>query len=250
MSSIVFIHGMFVTPHCWSGWMERLTARGWSCTAPPWPGRDSAPVELRARHPDPAVGKLTLNDIVAHYEALVRARSEKPVLIGHSMGGLVAQLLINRGLGARAVAIDSAPPKGVTVLRWSMLRSKWPLLFGKEPFLMSEEQFRYAFAHTLSPTELRDVYERHVVPESRLVGRGALGARIDWKKPHAPLLFIAGGADRIIPAAVNRANAKKYKDAGSRVDLKEFEGRTHYTILDGAGWTDVADYVADWISAA
>jgi pimeloyl-ACP methyl ester carboxylesterase len=255
MSTVIFIHGMFVTYRCWDGWAERFTARGHTCEAPHWPGRDATPAELRARHPDAAVGRLSLGDLLAHYEAVVRAQKEPPVLVGHSMGGLVVQLLLNKGLGARGVAIDSAPPKGVLSLRWSFLRANWPALnpFVSKytPLLLSEAQFRYAFAHTLSPEQLHAVYEKHVVPESRVVGRAALtdAARIEWDKPHAPLLFVTGGADHIIPASLNRSNAGKYKHAGSRVEVKNFDGRTHYTILDGEGWTEVADAVADWIAA-
>jgi pimeloyl-ACP methyl ester carboxylesterase len=249
MTRVVFIHGMFVTPRCWSGWMERFGARGLSCVAPPWPGREATPAELRARHPDPAVGALTFDALVQHWEAIVRAEPEPPVLVGHSLGGLLVQLLVSRGLGARGVAINSAPPKGVMVFKWSQLRSNFPLFFGSKPFLMNEKQWHYAFTNTFTPEETHDSYERQCVPESKRVGRGTLGkaAALDWKKPHAPLLFLSGGADHIIPPAVNLSNIAKYKDGGSRRDHKLFDGRTHYTILDGAGWTDVADYVADWI---
>ncbi len=250
MIDVLFIHGMFVTPLCWRGWSERFSARGWSCAAPAWPYHDGEASVLRARHPDPALGNLTLGDVVAQFESIVRGYAEPPVLVGHSLGGLVVQRLLNLGLGARGVAIDSAPPKGVFVVSGSMLKSNWPLFFGTRPFLMSEEQFRYAFAHTLPDDQLRVAYERHVVPESRVLGRGALGrdGALDWKKPHAPLLLVAGGADKIIPPAVNRSNRGKYAHDGSRVDFHEFAGRTHYTILDGPGWTEVADFVADWIA--
>ena len=256
MSTVIFIHGMFVTYRSWDGWADRFKQRGHACEVPHWPGRDATPAELRARHPDPAVGRLSLGDLLAYYEAIVRAQKEPPILVGHSMGGLIVQLLINRGLGARGVAIDSAPPKGVLSLRWSFLRSNWailnPFVSKNAPLLLSENQFRYAFAHTLPPERVHAIYQQAVVPESRVVGRAALSdvARIDWQKPHAPLLFVTGGKDHIIPASLNRTNAGKYKDAASRVDVKDFDGRTHYTILDGEGWTEVADAVADWIGAA
>ncbi|MGZ3442117.1 MAG: alpha/beta hydrolase [Polyangia bacterium] len=250
MTSVIFIHGMFVTPLCWSGWIDRFNARGILCEAPPWPRHDAPPAELRARHPDAALGKLTLDALFAHFEAIVKQQPSPPVLVGHSMGGLIVQTLINRGLGARGVAIDSAPPKGVTVLRWSMLRSNFPIFFGSAPVLLTEKQWRYAFDNTSTPDEAHAHYEKQLVPESKLVGRGALGAKIEWDRAHAPLLLVAGGADHIIPAAVNRANRDKYAHAESRVDFKEFEGRTHYTILDGKGWEEVCDFVGDWVQAA
>jgi pimeloyl-ACP methyl ester carboxylesterase len=250
MTSVIFIHGMFVTPLCWSGWIDRFNARGILCEAPAWPHHDGVPAELRKAHPMPVLGRLTLEELVAHYEAIVKKQPSPPVLVGHSMGGLIVQLLLNRGLGARGVAIDSAPPKGVLVLRWSMLRANFPLFFGSAPFLMSESQWRYAFDNTSSPEEVHAHYEKQLVPESKLVGRGALGAKLDWKAPHPPLLLVAGGADHIIPPAVNAANHKKYAHDGSRVDFKLFDGRTHYTILDGKGWEEVCDFVGDWITAA
>ena len=197
-----------------------------------------------------ALGKLTLDALFSHFDAIVKQQPSPPVLVGHSMGGLIVQTLINRGLGARGVCIDSAPAKGVTVLRWSMLRSNFPILFGSAPVLLTESQWRYAFDNTSTPEEAHAHYENQLVPESKLVGRGALGAAIDWDKPHAPLLFVAGGADHIIPPAVNVANHKKYAHAGSRTDFKLFDGRTHYTILDGKGWDEVCDFVGDWVQAA
>ncbi len=249
MTSVIFIHGMFVTPLCWRGWIDRFNACGILCEAPPWPHHDASPAELRARHPSAALGRLTLPDLVAHFEAIVKQQPSPPVLVGHSLGGLIVQLLINRGLGAKGVAINSGPPKGVFVLRWSMLRANWPLFFGSEPFLMSEAQWRYAFDNTSTAEEAHAHYEAQHVPESKLVGRGALTATIDWKKAHAPLLFTGGSADHIIPHAVNEANVNKYQHAGSRVDYKLFDGRSHYTILDGKGWEEVCDFVGDWIVA-
>jgi pimeloyl-ACP methyl ester carboxylesterase len=175
---IVFVHGMFVTPKCWDGWVERFRAAGYACQAPAWPGRQGSIAELRQRHPDPVLGKLTLPQIVDHYEALIRKLDAPPVLIGHSMGGLIVQLLLARGLGAQGVAIDSAPPQGVASAKWSFLKSNWPVISPfvnkEEPFFMNLQQFCYTFVHTLPPEEQRAVYDQHVVPESRLVGRAAL----------------------------------------------------------------------------
>lgn len=249
---IVFIHGMFVTPKCWDGWMERFQMAGYSCQAPPWPGRDATVDELRKRHPDATLGQLTLSKIVDAYDALIRSLDAPPVLIGHSMGGLIVQLLIARGLGARGVAIDSAPPKGVVSAKWSFLKSNWPVIspFVKqeEPFLMNLEQFAYSFAHTLPAAEQQRVYTQQVVPESRLVGRAALtpAAYIDFAKAHAPLLFLAGELDHIIPPSLNRANVGKYKHKESITAFREFAGRTHY-IIGQEGWTEVADFVKQWI---
>jgi alpha-beta hydrolase superfamily lysophospholipase len=250
MQSVIFIHGMYVTPLCWRGWIDRFNARGILCEAPAWPLHDAAPAELRARHPDEKLARLTLPEVIAHFETIVKQQPSPPVLVGHSMGGLVVQTLLNRGLGAKGVAIDSAPPKGVFVLRWSMLRANFPLFFGGKPHAITPSQWRYAFDNTSTPDEAKAHYDAQAVPESKRVGRGALAAAIDWEAAHPPLLVVGGGADHIIPHAVNEANVRKYKHAGSRVDYKLFDGRTHYTILDGKGWEEVCDFVGDWIQAA
>jgi alpha-beta hydrolase superfamily lysophospholipase len=151
------------------------------------------------------------------------------------------------------VAIDSAPPKGVLSLKWSFLKSNWPVVspFANkaQPFLQSVAQFRYAFAHTLALDAVKAVWEAEVVPESRRVGNGptSAAARIDFRAEHAPLLMIAGGADHIIPASLNRTNFRKYAASPSLTELHEFPGRTHYTLGD-AGWEAVADYALDWIA--
>jgi pimeloyl-ACP methyl ester carboxylesterase len=252
---ILFIHGMFVTPLCWEGWVERFTRAGHTCVAPAWPRHEGTAAELRARHPDPELGQLTLGALVDHFEAAARALPSPPILIGHSMGGLIVQLLLQRGVGARGVAIDSAPPKGVISFKFSFLKANWPVaspfVDEKQPVLLTPGQFRYAFAHTLSDEAAGKVYERLVVPESRRVGRATLtdAAAIDFARPRPPLLLIAGELDHIIPAGLNRKNHARYAKSPARTDFHEFPGRTHYLIGD-EGWTEVADYAADWLGKA
>jgi pimeloyl-ACP methyl ester carboxylesterase len=249
---LVFLHGMFMTPRCWSDWLPRFRAAGFDATAPAWPLHDFPPDELRRRHPEAVLGRLTLDELVTHFEKLLRAMPEKPALVGHSMGGLLVQLLLARGLATAGVAIDSAPPKGVLSLKWSFLKSNWPMISPfapkHEPHLLTLEQFRYAFAHTLTDAELRTAYAEEVAPESRLVANGPTTpiAKIDFAAPRPPLLLVAGGADRIIPASLNRKNFRKYPPSAGVTDFHEFPGRAHYT-LGQSGWQEVADYVLDWL---
>jgi pimeloyl-ACP methyl ester carboxylesterase len=167
------------------------------------------------------------------------------------MGGLVVQILLARGLGAGPSPPLRPPPRGVAAPSWSFLRSNWgvisPFVSADEPILLSLEEFAYAFVHTLPPDEQRAIYEAHLVPESRRVGRGPLtdDAIVDFDKPRAPLLLIAGAEDHIIPAALNRANLKKYAHSPAVTELKEFPGRTHY-ILGQQGWEEVADHALTW----
>jgi pimeloyl-ACP methyl ester carboxylesterase len=252
MPTVAFIHGMFMTPHCWHGWIERFRGAGFTTSAPAWPLHGETPAAMRAKHPDPALGKLTLDEVVEHLAKEIQKLPEKPVLIGHSMGGLIVQLLLQKGLGTKGVAIDSAPPKGVLALKWSFFKANWavisPFANKDQPFLPTLEQFRYAFAHTISDDELRAVYDTEVVPESRRVGNAptTATAKIDFAAARPPLLVIAGELDHIIPAALNRKNHAAYKASAGVTDFHEFPGRTHYT-LGQKGWEEVADYVLAWI---
>ena len=252
---VIFVHGMFMTPLCWEGWLERYAAKGYDCRAPAWPGRDRPIEELRSAHPDPALGRLTLTDVVGHFETIIRGMDQKPVAIGHSMGGLVTQILLHRGLLAAGVVIDTAPPVGVFTTKWSFLRANWPMIspFTSKfaPRAMPFEDFQYAFVNTLPLDQQRAAFERYVVPESRMVPRDGLGAigKIDFARPHAPLLFTAGADDHIIPASLNRSNHQKYTDPASICDFREFPGRDHFVIGE-PGWEEVADFVDSWIVKA
>jgi pimeloyl-ACP methyl ester carboxylesterase len=252
---IVFIHGMYMTPACWAPWVSHFHAKGRECLAAAWPGRDLPVAALRQRHPDAALAALDLTAVMKHVAGIVQALGadgQKPVVIGHSMGGLVAQLLLQRELVSAAVAIDSAPPQGVFSLKWSFIKANWahanPLASKSEPASLSFEQFQYAFVNGLPLAEQRAAYDAFVVPESRRVPAEALTAtaRIDFKKPGAPLLMVAGGTDHIIPASLNQSNHAKYQRPGSVTDFKEYPGRNHFTIGQ-SGWEIVADDIAAWL---
>jgi pimeloyl-ACP methyl ester carboxylesterase len=248
--SIVFIHGMYMTSLCWEKWTGFFQASGYRCLAPDWPCKDKPVEELRRSHPDPQLGRLTLSDVLAHFTTILQAQDEKPVLIGHSMGGLAVQLLLQTDLAAAGVAIDSAAPMGVFSTKWSYLKSNWPHItpFASlaKPIEMAFERFQYTFVNTQPLAEQREAYERYVVPESRRVPRESLTARVDFKKPHPPLLLIAGSADHIIPASLNRANYARYKSSPSVTDFKEFPGRNHF-IIGQRNWEQVAEVILSWL---
>ena len=251
--TIVFVHGMFVTPLCWEGWVNYFQAHGYPCVAPAWPGRDQPVSTLKNNHPDPQLGRLTLAEVIAHHVRIIQGLDEKPILIGHSMGGLITQILLQRDLAAAGVAIDSGPPLGVLTTKLSFFKVNWPVInpfvSATEPYYMPFEAFQYAFVNTLSLEEQRAAYDNYAVPESRQVGRGALSnlAKVDFKQARAPLLLIAGSADNIIPPSLNRTNYEKYKASPSVTDFKEFAGRTHF-IIGQKNWEEVADYVRSWLS--
>ena len=249
-NTVVFIHGMYMSPLCWEQWLAYFQAKGFNCLAPAWPGRDQPVSVLRKNHPDPELGRLTLTQVVEHMAAVIANLDEKPILIGHSMGGLVVQLLLQREIAAAGVAIDSAPPAGVFTPKWSFLKSNWPHItpFAAQssPISMTFDRFQYTFVNTLPLAEQQAAFEKYVVPESRRVPRQSLTASVDFKKPHPPLLLVAGSSDHLIPASLNKMNYERYAQSPSITDFKEFPGRAHF-MVGQSGWEEVADAILAWL---
>ncbi|MEX3968276.1 alpha/beta hydrolase [Paraburkholderia sp. EG286B] len=252
--TVVFIHGMFMTPRAWDKWQAYFQQQGYTTIAPAWPLHVGPIRQQWTPEAQAELGKLTLDQVIESYREVLRQLPEKPIVIGHSMGGLVAQKLLSEGLAAKAVAIDSAPPSGLIVFRGSFIKSNWavinPLADINQPVAPSFGDFQYAFSNCLPQDEAQALYQEHVVPESRRVGRGTSSevAKIDFSKPHGPLLIIAGEDDHIIPAALNLKNFKKYSDPSSVTDFHQFPGQCHGLTVD-KNWQDVAGYVKDWLGA-
>lgn len=259
---VVFIHGAWMTPKCWDPFLSYFTARGYNCLAPAWPYHDRSVDDLNT-WPDPGLSRLGLGEITDHFEQIIRALPEPPLLIGHSFGGLVTQLLLDRGLGAAGVALDPAPPRGIIAAAYptttrSLLRIIVTPGGWRKTFHWSLKEFSYAFVHTLPPAEQARAFTEFVVPESgRIFFQGALSAfdaespaRLDFANPRrAPLLMIAGAADRIVPAAMVKATWRKYPRAlANAPDFKEIPGRTHWLIAQ-PGWEEVAATVETWLRA-
>jgi pimeloyl-ACP methyl ester carboxylesterase len=250
--TIVFVHGMFTTPLCWERWLPWFEDKGYRCLAPAWPGRDRPIAELRAAHPDPELGRLTLNAVVERIAAEAAALEQKPILIGHSVGGLITQILLGRDAAAAGIAIHSTLPSGLFTANWSYWRSNWslfsPFVAPRTPKALSFEEFQQAFVNTLTPEAQKAAFERYVVPESRAVVRDARGeaGRIDFARPHRPLLMIAGVQDRVTPASLNFNNFARYRQRGSITDFRAFDGQDHFVIVE-PGWQEVADFVAYWL---
>lgn len=254
--AVVLIHGLWVTPRSWEHWVAYYASQGIQVLAPAWPGVEGEVEDLRA---DPsAMAGIGLEQVVNHYDAVVRGLDRPPILIGHSFGGTIVQLLLDRGLGSAGVAIDSAAVKGVLPLPLSTLRSTWPVLRNPankaKAVGLSPQQFRYAFANTLSEEESLAAYNRYHVPgPAKVLFQGAFAnfnpqaaTRVDFANDRrAPLLFIAGGADHIVPPKVNKANARLYGKSTAITDYQEFAGRSHLTIGQD-GWEEVADFALSW----
>ncbi|GAB3249488.1 alpha/beta hydrolase [Larkinella harenae] len=252
--TVLFITGAFVVNTSWKEWQAYFESKGYTTLAPAWPYKNGTATELRNRQPnDTDLAALTLEELVDHYAAIARKLPEKPIIIGHSLGGLITQILINRGLGVAGVAIHPVPPQGVFPYEFSFLKAGWKALglftSLKKTYLMSFKDWQYAFVNNMPLDEQQKAYEENTIPESKTVARGGLtsAAKVDFAKPHAPLLITSGEIDNIIPAHLNYRNYKAYKPNGSVLDYKEFPGRNHF-VLGQPTWTEDADYILDWLS--
>jgi pimeloyl-ACP methyl ester carboxylesterase len=252
--AVVFIHGAWLTPAVWDHFLCRYAACGYSCMAPAWPLLDQPISRLQDNPPD-ALATLSIGRIVAHYERLIRAQSEPPVLVGHSFGGLFVQMLLDRGLGAAGVAINPVPPRGV-LPGFTALRSALPFLLHwagwARTLRMTESQFSRNFAQTLSPPELDSAYRSHIIPApSRIFYQAALGIgnQVNFSNDYrAPLLFIAGGKDRTIQASMVTSNYRRHRRSAAVTALLRFPGRSHWLIAE-PGWEEVADASIEWLQS-
>ena len=249
---ILFVHGAWVNGRCWDSFRGRYAARGYTCHAPSWPYDDRPVAELRA-DPAPELAGVGIQEIVDHYATQARELGGKPILVGHSFGGLFVQRLVSMGLGCAAVAIDSAPPFGV-LPSFAALRAAFPVIkvpgHWKKVMRMSEEDFGATFANGVPEADRAAAYAQYVVPTPGRVYAQATWSpklvRVDFKKPdRCPLLLIAGTEDKTISASMNRANHARYS-VGPPTDFHAFEGRSHFLIAE-PGWEEVADFALAWV---
>ena len=258
--TIVLIHGLWMTPRSWESWVAHYETRGFTVLAPAYPGFE---IEVEALRANPGViANLTVPEVVDHLVSVVESVQVPPIIMGHSFGGTLTQLLLARGLGAAAVVVDSAPTEGVRVTPVSQAKSFFPAL--KNPasrhqvVSFTPEQFHYAFTNTLSEEESRKVWDRYAIgAPGKWVWEYGLFANlkpghqdtwVDYQADRAPLLFIAGEKDHVMPPSVNRSNARHYRRSPAVTDYREFEGRDHWT-CGAVGWEAVADLALDWALA-
>jgi pimeloyl-ACP methyl ester carboxylesterase len=254
--TIVLVHGFWVTPRSWEHWIERYESQGHRVLAPAYPGFD---VEVEALNADPTpIENVTVPQIVAHLEEVIRPLEKPPILIGHSAGGVFVQLMLDRGYGAAGVAMNSAPTEGVRAIPPSQLKATFPVL--KNPgnrhksVAFTYEQWHYAFTNTFPEDESRRLYQRYHIPASgaifwdNVLANFTPGHQETWVDYHndkrPPLLFMSGSEDHLMPPAVQRSNAKHYK-SNTVTEIVEYEGRAH--LMPAApGWEELADYALSW----
>ncbi|WFE66124.1 alpha/beta hydrolase [Micromonospora sp. WMMD714] len=254
--TIVLVHGFWVTPRSWEHWIRHYEARGFRVLAPAYPGYE---VEVEALNADPTpILRSTVPQIIDHYESIIRELPTRPIIIGHSAGGAFTQILLDHGFGAAGVAMNSAPTEGVRVVPLSQVKSTFPVL--KSPanrhraVPLTFEQWQYAFTNTFSEEEGRALWRRYAIPANGGILWGSVlanfqpGHQDTWVDYHnddrAPLLFVSGSEDHIMPPAVQESNARHYRSQ-TVTERREYEGYAHLLPAQ-QGWEKIADEVLDW----
>jgi alpha-beta hydrolase superfamily lysophospholipase len=254
---LMLIHGAWLSARSWETFAEYFGNRGFAVTAPEWPRKHGDVEELR-ENADELAG-LGLTEIVDHYEALIRELDQSPVLIGHSFGGLIVELLLDRGVGRVGVAISPAPPKGILVLPFSSLKAASPALAHPSTrhgiVTLTLEEFTYGFVNTFTPEQAAAAYERYAVPETGRIfyeaglANFALHPTTDVhfnNEQRAPLLIVGAENDHTVPASVSRAQYKKYEHSAAKTEYLELAGRPHLAMV-GEGWEEVAGSIDSWL---
>jgi pimeloyl-ACP methyl ester carboxylesterase len=248
---VIFVHGLWLLPSSWNRWMALFDAAGYAALAPNWPD-DPESVEEANANPETFARK-TVGQVADHFDAIIRQLDRKPAIIGHSFGGLLAQILAGRGLSAATVAIDPAPFRGVLPLPISALKSAWPVLHNpanrNRAIPLSYEQFRYGFANAVDEIEAKALYEEFAVPASGApLFQAATAninpwteARVDTGNPErGPLLIISGEKDNTVPWAIANASYRQQAENPGVTEIVELPNRGHALTID-SGWHEVAE---------
>jgi pimeloyl-ACP methyl ester carboxylesterase len=257
LTPVVFIHGLWLLPSSWDRWAAVFEEAGYTALTPGWPDDPETVAEANT-HPEVFAHK-TVGQVADHFADVIGQLDRKPAVIGHSFGGLIAQMIAGRGLSAVTVAVDPAPFRGVLPLPISALRSASPVLGNPanrgRAVPLSYEQFRFAFANAVSEEEAKELYETYAVPASgKPIFQAAAAnlnpwteAKVDSKNPdRGPLLIISGERDHTVPWAIANASYKKQRRNDSVTEITEMAGRGHALTIDG-GWHEVADTALSFV---
>jgi non-heme chloroperoxidase len=254
---VVFVHGLWLLPSSWDRWVALFEEAGYTAVAPGWPDDPATVAEAKA-HPEVFAHK-SVGQIADYLEGVIRRLDQKPAVIGHSFGGLLAQILAGRGVARASVALDPAPFRGVLPLPISALRSARPVLGNPANYNravpLTYEQFRYAFANAVSEDEAKELYETYAVPGSGVpIFQAATAnlnpwteAKVDTKSPErGPLLIVVGDEDHTVPPAIAKAAYNRQKRNEAVTEFVTIQGRGHALTID-SGWHEVADTALDFV---
>ena len=254
---VVFIHGLWLLPSSWDRWGDLFESAGYSAIKPGWPDDPESVADARA-HPEVFAGK-SVGHVADHVSAIVKELKKKPAVVGHSFGGLLAQIVAGRGLAAVTVAIDPAPFRGVLPLPFSALKAASPVLSNpanrNKAVPLTYEQFRFAFANAVGEEEARRIYEAFAVaaPGEPLFQAAVANlnpwteVKVDTANPdRGPLLIIEGEKDNTVPWAIANASYKRQKRNPGVTEIKKIAGRGHSLVIDD-GWKEVADTALDFV---
>ncbi len=251
MSETLFlIHGMWGGPWYWENYKRVFEQQGHRCIAATLPFHDMAPDDV----PDPRLGTCSLLDYTTAMEQQIRRIGLKPVIIGHSMGGLLAQILGSRGLAKALVLLTPSSPAGIIGLRFSVMKGFWSAQtkwgFWRKPMRQTFDEASYSMLHLCSVKDQKEIYERFVYESGRAACETGYwlfdrhgASRVDESNVTCPMLVIAGAQDRIIPASVVRRVAKKYQAVAT---YREFANHAHWVVAE-PGWQEIAEYITAWI---
>jgi pimeloyl-ACP methyl ester carboxylesterase len=248
---VVFIHGLWLLPSSWDRWQTVFDDAGYTTLTPGWPDDPQTVAEAKA-HPEVFAGK-SIKEVADHFAAVIDRLDAKPAVIGHSFGGLLAQIIAGRGLSAVSVAIDPAPFRGVLPLPISALRAASPVLSNPlnrgRAIPLTYDQFRYAFTNAVSEDEAHELYDAYAVPTpGEPLFQAAFAnlnpwteAKVDTRnRDRGPLLILDGELDHIVPWAIANASYKQQAKNPGVTEIVKIPGRGHSLTIDG-GWREVAD---------
>ncbi|HEV7622345.1 MAG TPA: alpha/beta hydrolase [Flavisolibacter sp.] len=254
--TIVFIHGLWIHASSWQPWMDFFNDNGYQTLNPAWPG-DSATVSASRANPQ-AIANRGVTEVADSYAHVIASLPEPPIVIGHSFGALIAQVILGRGIAAAGIAIDPAPIKGVWQLPFSALKASFPVLGNpfnlKKAVSLTFDQFRYGFANAVPREEARELYEHWTIPapgrplfQAATASFAGTQTKVNTTNTtRGPLLITGGEKDHIAPPILGKASRKKY-NSSVITDFNLFEGRGHSLVVDH-GWKEVAEYSLAWLN--